>query len=102
VIKPKSYNYTILEQLSYAYFCNLCIFTDEILRRATQRYMPLWHTSTKLGLNGSQNGDCPSDASRNDASEGVLQLGEVETGLRFTVPAVQHQLISAGKVNKEQ
>ena len=54
----------------------------------------------KLGLNGSQNGDCPSDTSRNDASKGVLQLGKVQAGFRFTVPAAQHQLISVPKVIK--
>ena len=32
-------------------------------------------------------------ASSNDTLKGVLQLGEVQAGLRLTVPAAQHQLV---------
>ena len=41
-------------------------------------------------------------ASSNDTLEEVLQLGEVQAGLRLSTPADQHQLISVVILNKRE
>lgn len=41
-------------------------------------------------------------ASSNDTLEEVLQLGEVQTGLRLSTPADQHHLISVVMLNKRE
>ena len=40
--------------------------------------------------------------SSNDTLEEVLQLGEVQAGLRLSTPADQHQLISVVMLNKRE
>ena len=63
---------------------------DEILTQLLKRCMTL---CMRLGLNGFRDGDHLSDTSRNHTLKGVFQLGEVQAGLRLTVPAAQHQLV---------
>ena len=51
-----------------------------------------------LGLYGSGDVDHVSNTSRNHSLKGVLQLSDVQAGLRLTVPAAQHKLVPVNAI----
>ena len=66
----------------------------QVLHRVAS-WLPLIHRDLRL------NCDVVSvfAVSSNDVLEGVLQLGEVQAGLRLTVPAAQHELVPVVIIN---
>ena len=74
-------------------------FLAQSQRTATEWHIHNGRSAAGCRLNG--NVAVPHTSSKNHALEGVLQLSEIQAGLRLTAPTAQHQLVSvATEVNR--